>query len=48
MITVYLLHVDLNVLLQIIAVEVENKVMDKVKAITDDDQRELVGQFGLL
>ena len=44
----HLLHVDLNVLLQVIAVEVENEVVDKVEAIADNDQRELICQFGLL
>lgn len=44
----YLLNIDLNVLLQSVAVEVENQVMDKVKAVTHYDQRQLVCQFSLL
>lgn len=44
----YLLNVDLNVLLQIIAVQVEDQVMDKVESVTDDDQWQLVGEFSFL
>lgn len=44
----YLLDVDLNVLLQVVAIQVEHKVVHKVKAVTDDDQRQLVGQLGFL
>lgn len=44
----YLLNIDLNVLLQTVAVQVEDQVMDKVKAVTDDDERQLVGEFGFL
>lgn len=43
-----LLNVDLNVLLQIVAVQVEDQVMDKVKSVTDDDQWQLVGEFSFL
>ena len=44
----YLLNIDLNVLLQVVAIQVEDQVMDKVKTITDDDERELVSEFGFL
>lgn len=44
----YLLHVDLNVLLQAVAVQVQHQVMHKVKAITHNDQWQLVCQFGFL
>ena len=44
----YLLHIDLDVFLEVVAVKIQNQVMDKVEAITYDDQRELVCQFGLL
>lgn len=44
----YLLHVDFNVFLQAVAVQVQDQIMDKVKAVTDDDQRQLVGQFRFL
>ena len=44
----YLLHVDLNVLLQVIAIQVEHKVVDKVEAVAYYNQRELICQFGLL
>lgn len=45
---VHLLHVDLNVLLQVVAVKVQNEVVHKVKAVADYDEWELVGQFGFL
>ncbi len=44
----YLLHIDLYVFLQVIAVQVEDQVVDKVVSIADNDQRELVSQFDLL
>lgn len=44
----YLLYVYLNVFLQVVAVEVEHQVVDKVKAIAHDDEGKLVCQFGLL
>lgn len=44
----YLLHVDFNVFLQTVAVQVQDQIVDKVEAVTDDDQRQLVGQFGFL
>lgn len=44
----YLLNIDLNVLLQVVAIQVEDQVVDKVKTITDDDERELVSEFGFL
>lgn len=44
----YLLNIDLNVLLQIVAVQVEDQVMDKVESVTDDDQWQLVGEFSFL
>lgn len=44
----YLLDVDLDVLLQVVAVQVEDEVVDKVEAVADDDERQLVGEFGFL
>ncbi len=44
----YLLHVDLNVLLQAVAVQVQDQIMDKIKAVTYNDQRQLVSQLGFL
>ena len=44
----YLLNIDLDVLLQVVAVQVEHQVVDKVKAVTDDDEWQLVGEFGFL
>ena len=44
----YLLHVDLDVLLQGVAVEVEHQVVDEVEAVAHDDERQLVRQLGLL
>lgn len=39
----YLLNIDLNVFLQVVAVQVEDQVVDKVETVTDDDEWELVG-----
>ena len=44
----HLLHIDLNVLLQVVAVQVQDQVVDKVKAVADDDEGQLVGQLGFL
>ena len=44
----YLLHIDLNVLLQVIAIQVEHKVVDKVETVAYYNQGELISQFGLL
>ena len=44
----YLLHVDLNVLLQVVAIEVEYEVMNKIETVRYDDERKLICQFGLL
>lgn len=44
----YLLDVDLDVLLQVVAVQVEDEVVDKVKPVADDDEWQLVGEFGFL
>lgn len=43
-----LLDVDLNVLLQVVAVQIEDKVVDKVEAVADDDQRKLISELGFL
>lgn len=42
------MHVDFNVFLEIVAVEIEHQVVNKVKAITHDDQRKLICKLGLL
>lgn len=34
----HLLDINLDVLLQVVAVEVEDQVMDEVKTVTDDDE----------
>lgn len=44
----YFLHVDFNVFLEIVAVQIEHQVMYKVKAITHNDQRKLICKLGLL
>lgn len=44
----YLLNIDLNVFLQVVAVQVEDQVVDKVETVTDDDEWELVSEFGFL
>lgn len=46
--TSYFLYIYFDVFLQIVAVEVEHQVMDKVKAVTHDDKGKLVCQLGLL
>jgi len=38
----HLLYVDLDVLLQVVAVQVEHKVVNVVETIADDDQWQLV------
>jgi hypothetical protein len=43
-----LLDVDLNVLLQVVAVQVEDKVVNEVETVADDDEGKLVSQLGLL
>lgn len=42
------MDVDLDVLLQIVAVKIENQIMHVVKPVANDDQRQLIGQFGFL
>ena len=44
----YLLHIDLNVFLQAVAVQVQDQIMDKIEAVTNDDQRQLICQLGFL
>ena len=44
----HLLYIDLDVLGQLVLLQVQHKVMDKVKTIADDDQWQLVGEFRLL
>jgi hypothetical protein len=44
----YLLHIDLNVFLQGVAVQVEDQVVDKVEAVTHNDQGELISQLSFL
>ncbi len=43
-----LLHVDLNVLLQAVAIEIQHQIVDKVEPIAHNDQWELVSQLGFL
>lgn len=44
----YLLNVDLNVFLKAVAIQVQDQVVDKIKAVTHDDQRQLVSKLSLL
>lgn len=44
----HLLDINLNVLLQVVAVQVEDQVVDEVKTVADDDERQLVSEFGFL
>ena len=37
-----------DILLQVVSVEVEDQIVDKVVSVADNDQRQLVRQFGLL
>ena len=46
--TTDLLYVDLNVFLQVVTVQVEYQIMDKVVAIAYNNQRQLVCQLCLL
>lgn len=47
-VVMYLLHIDLNVFLQAVAVQVQDQVVDKIKAVAHNDQRQLVSQLGFL
>lgn len=44
----YLLDVNLDVLLQVVAVQIKDQVVDKVEAVAHDDERQLIGQFRFL
>ena len=44
----YFLHVDLDVLLQVVPVEVEHQVVDEVEAVAHNDEWQLVCELGLL
>lgn len=44
----HFLHVDLDVLLQAVSVQVEYKIMDEVEAIAHNNERQLVGEFSFL
>lgn len=44
----HLLDINLDVLLQVVAVQVEDQVVNEVKTVTDDDEWQLVGKFGFL
>ena len=44
----HLLHVDLDVLLQVVAVKVQHQVVNEVEAVAHDDERQLIGQFRFL
>ena len=43
-----LLHVDLDVLLEVVAVQVENEIMHVIEAVAHNDERQLIRQLGLL
>jgi len=43
-----LLDVDFNVLLQVVAVQIEDEVVNVIKTIADNDQRQLICQLCLL
>ena len=44
----HLLNIDLDIFLQVVLVEIENKVVYKIKPITNNDQWQLVSQLGFL
>ena len=44
----YLLELLTNILLEIISVEIQHKVVNKVVSIAHNNQRQLIGQLGLL
>lgn len=44
----YLLYINLNIFLEIISIQVQHQVVDKVKAITYNDEWQLVSEFSFL
>lgn len=44
----HLLHIDFDVLLQVVSVQVQHEVMDEVEAIAHYDERQLISEFGFL
>ena len=44
----YLLYINFNVFLQIVAIQVEHKVVYKVEAIAHNDEWQLISELGLL
>ncbi len=46
--SLYLLYVDLDVLLQAVAIQVEHEIVDEIEAVAHDDERKLIGEFGFL
>ena len=44
----YLLYIDLNILLQVVPIEVQDEVVHQVKAVTDNDEGQLIGELGFL
>ena len=43
----HLLHVDLNVLLEVVLVQVDDEVAHKVEAVAHNDEGKLIRQLGL-
>lgn len=44
----YLLHVDLDVLLQVVLEEIDDQIVHEVKAVANDNQRQLIAKARLL
>lgn len=44
----YLLYINLNIFLEIISIQIQHQVVDKVKAVTHNDERQLVSEFSFL
>lgn len=44
----YLLYINLNIFLEIISIQIQHQVVDKVKAVAHDDERQLISEFSFL
>ena len=44
----YFLYIYFNVLLEVVAVEIQHKVVNEIKSVTHNDQRQLICEFSLL
>lgn len=44
----HLLHIDFDVFLEVVSIQVEYKIMNEVEAIAHNNERQLVGEFSFL